>query len=497
MASYELSHITGKGLLLLNHALIGNTTLNFTRMAVGRGQVPSSDYSNLTGLVDEITEIEIDITSKRLNNDGTSSVIGHFTNKELTETYFINEVGLFALDVDGNEILYSYTTANGDGDYIGNKDSVIILENLEFITFVSNISSMYFEVFESRYAKDVFVETDEVDAKNVEEAIIELSQEIKAKPSKYLTTITHNLGKYPIVQVLSTRGAYGIGDFGALPFGGFYAITEVTRQRHTDNNSFDLLVNDDLKLTNPLVTKLSEQEWVITFDDTDISLIVLLNTAGTVYVDNTGEVVSVDTYTKDEIDGKNGVSSFVVYCNGGQVNNNASDPNTSFTPSVKDKWCNIPMKASTLVDANNAKAISYYANFVPGADEAPFVNDIAEKTELVTFEPMCFMQNKIKYNSAVRVIAHKADVPEADTLVDALNFSDDVILLAQQDFNETSPQRNGIIASRGLRSSVRDQTTGQVTNINGWVVKWQMLTDNLNDYMSDKSYFIVTFHHKK
>lgn len=90
-------------------------------------------------------------------------------------------------------------------------------------------------------------------------------------------TVNHNLGKYPQVDMLSTTGAFGIGGYGDLPYGGGGTQTESVKILHNDRNSFNVVVPNQLNLSNPTVNEIVEsEEYAIVFDNTNTSLNLIL-----------------------------------------------------------------------------------------------------------------------------------------------------------------------------------------------------------------------------
>ncbi len=101
----------------------------------------------------------------------------------------------------------------------------------------------------------------------------------KIYPQKELNvTINHGMGKYPIVELLSGIGAYGVGGYGELPYGGSDVQTENLKVLHNDKNSFKIVVPKGLDLGTAEVNEIVEQEeYAIVFDsDTNVSLSVIL-----------------------------------------------------------------------------------------------------------------------------------------------------------------------------------------------------------------------------
>ncbi len=273
MSNFQPTQLTNQGYTLLSKVLAGVTELKYTKMAIGDGQVESSDYKELTSLVNK--KMEVDIRDIKVNGDGSATIKGSYSNIGLTETIQINEVGVYADDPDVGEILYCYTTANGESNFIGQSSTTILYEDLEIQTYISSVESIIANIVMIVNAKNVELELEELKADNVHDGLKELYYSLK--PLNNIVTINHRLNRYPIVQVMSNENGFGVGGFGETHFGGSSAITETTRQEHISKNSFNLLVSDEFKLNNPKVNVVEVGKYyTVTFDDTNVSLEIIL-----------------------------------------------------------------------------------------------------------------------------------------------------------------------------------------------------------------------------
>lgn len=102
--------VTKRGLQLNTEIIDSGHTLKFTRMAAGTGLDPGTDYTELTDLVSFYADMEgMAYSPPQLDPGGNGysfSVLAHVDNTNLTTPIQITEVGIFAEDMDGNEILY-------------------------------------------------------------------------------------------------------------------------------------------------------------------------------------------------------------------------------------------------------------------------------------------------------------------------------------------------------------------------------------------------------
>lgn len=115
MAAFPKMTLTNAGQALQTKVLAG-TTLTFTRIALGDGQLNGQPIAPLTALISQKATVEVD--SVRVVNTTTARAAGFFSNKDISTGFWWRETGLFAQDPDNGEILYGYTNAGDAGDYI-------------------------------------------------------------------------------------------------------------------------------------------------------------------------------------------------------------------------------------------------------------------------------------------------------------------------------------------------------------------------------------------
>ncbi len=171
MANFNSMILTNKGQVLYAKGQAGKV-INFTKIAVGIGAIENTDPQTLTELVNH--KFDIAIQGKTVNTAEKAALIsGTLTNENMTESVYIQEIGLYAMDPDDGEILYSYASAGEYGDYtspasngpyswnyqvygaIGNAANVTVtLSNLQYDTSVIN-SNTTFSVIKGSNQKDI------------------------------------------------------------------------------------------------------------------------------------------------------------------------------------------------------------------------------------------------------------------------------------------------------------------------------------------------------
>lgn len=113
MASFGQLILTNAGLQAQYKAQSGES-LKFKRIGMGSGEF-SGNIAALTALVKEDISVAV-INGYTQNN--AYVVEGFFSNEALNVGFAWREIGLFAEDSDGNEVLYCYANAGDTYDYI-------------------------------------------------------------------------------------------------------------------------------------------------------------------------------------------------------------------------------------------------------------------------------------------------------------------------------------------------------------------------------------------
>lgn len=145
MASFKSTVITEKGHALMAKTLAGDNKMTFSKVCTSDYQYPAeTDFEKLTSLKNIKQTSEI--SSITLISDVSVKVRSIFENTDLTEGYYVRAVGLFAIDPDEGEILYSITIAN-QSDWMPPNNGVSASSILiDLITVISNASNVTIEV---------------------------------------------------------------------------------------------------------------------------------------------------------------------------------------------------------------------------------------------------------------------------------------------------------------------------------------------------------------
>lgn len=147
MANFNAAALTKKGIRLLAKTQAGQTGIQFTKAVSGSGSYASDEpLIDKEALKDQKQEFPIDKLS--VINDTTVSIRFSITNQQesgnLTEGYYVKEVGLFAVDSDEGEVLYAIATAVEDQwDYMPAYNSLMpAYITVEFYAEVSNAANV-------------------------------------------------------------------------------------------------------------------------------------------------------------------------------------------------------------------------------------------------------------------------------------------------------------------------------------------------------------------
>jgi hypothetical protein len=124
MADYKGVVLTQKGRQLLAKAQAG-AELRFTQVKIGDGETTDA-LEALTDLTNP--KLSLPITHLQAKSDGTCHIRTNITNEGLVQGFFVKEVGLFAYDETGAEVLYAVTTATNP-DYIPPDGSSTVINN--------------------------------------------------------------------------------------------------------------------------------------------------------------------------------------------------------------------------------------------------------------------------------------------------------------------------------------------------------------------------------
>lgn len=148
MGVFKNAVITEQGKELLAQAVLGTITLNFTTIKTSENKL-TSELANLTD-IGEIKQSQNVSSIERINTTSIQ-VSANFSNENyLGDGYYVRNIGLYAKNVQGEEILYSVSVADeseAPADYIPKFNGIgISTLIIDMITTVSNMANISVEV---------------------------------------------------------------------------------------------------------------------------------------------------------------------------------------------------------------------------------------------------------------------------------------------------------------------------------------------------------------
>ncbi len=108
--------ITNQGQELIAKMIAGTSTASFTKIQTSDYDYSTETLKDLTFLYD--VKQEALISSVTRTDTTMVEVIGAIDNSKLTAGYYVKALGLFASDIDGNEILYAVCIETENPDYM-------------------------------------------------------------------------------------------------------------------------------------------------------------------------------------------------------------------------------------------------------------------------------------------------------------------------------------------------------------------------------------------
>ena len=113
---------TPAGLNMIAKAIYGET-ITFTKLAIGNGAPGSTD--DVTSLENPLVEVGI---TKMDMSDGRVILTGQLTSSDINSSFYGTELGVYAKDSTGTEILYAYRYNKTDVDYYPATSSGRVIE---------------------------------------------------------------------------------------------------------------------------------------------------------------------------------------------------------------------------------------------------------------------------------------------------------------------------------------------------------------------------------
>ena len=148
--AYGKLYLTSQGLELASKTLLSKT-LQFTKFAIGDGELENDSMENIRDLINQVSIFNITKIKRDSNNQVT--VKGLFKNTDVANDFYLREVGLFAKDLDtGQEILFAYVNYGDEAEYINTSqeqkqefyyDLIIKVDNTGNVVIEINSETIY------------------------------------------------------------------------------------------------------------------------------------------------------------------------------------------------------------------------------------------------------------------------------------------------------------------------------------------------------------------
>lgn len=140
MPRYKGQKLTDKGHALLAKVIAG-ATLEFTRVALGDGAADPADWGRLTALANPVHSMAIQ--SKEIVDSRRVSLSARLYSTDLSDGFTLREMGIFAIDPDEGEILYSYENLGEDAETIPQSgDYTMLIRKYSIMIEVGNAANV-------------------------------------------------------------------------------------------------------------------------------------------------------------------------------------------------------------------------------------------------------------------------------------------------------------------------------------------------------------------
>lgn len=243
MANYLGWEITNKGRELLARAMNNETKINITKFKIGAGYNTGNDRE-LTDLLDKRNEFPINSYERKGNgNVEFTFIVSNKTGSgtsAITNSYKISEMGIYARDDFGTEILYAYNKGT-DGDYIpvfNGKNAIDIMEKC--IIVVDQSANLNVTIDSS----NTYITRDSAERNYVKKT--DFAEENKAGIVTLGTTANTALEGKRLAEIIGMEFGGNIQDTGIKTAGKFYYDT-VTKFYYECIVNNSLTYNDSSK----------------------------------------------------------------------------------------------------------------------------------------------------------------------------------------------------------------------------------------------------------
>ena len=139
--SFPQLKLTNAGKTIISSGLAGEP-ITFTKVCLGQGEKPEN-YADLTSVVSAVKDLPILEISV---GDGYADLSCEFSNTDLKEGFWWREIGVYAKNGDGTEILYAYAHSGDFAEYVPPYESNYLRTLLNIIVIVGDAENVSAEI---------------------------------------------------------------------------------------------------------------------------------------------------------------------------------------------------------------------------------------------------------------------------------------------------------------------------------------------------------------
>jgi hypothetical protein len=150
---YGQAYLTNKGAELASKTL-QSKALKFSKFVIGSGDIATDSIDNIKSLTDAINPVfDMAITNIMEEQKNQLTVSGLFKNTDIEESFYLKELGLYAIDLETNEeILFAYVNYGEKADFIDVSitekeelyfDMIITVDNADNVVINIDYNTVY------------------------------------------------------------------------------------------------------------------------------------------------------------------------------------------------------------------------------------------------------------------------------------------------------------------------------------------------------------------
>ncbi len=150
---YGQAYLTNKGAELASKTL-QSKALKFSKFVIGSGDIATDSIDNIKSLTDAINPVfDMAITNIMEEQKNQLTVSGLFKNTDIEESFYLKELGLYAIDLETNEeILFAYINYGDKAEYIDVSitekeelyfDMIITVDNADNVVINIDYNTVY------------------------------------------------------------------------------------------------------------------------------------------------------------------------------------------------------------------------------------------------------------------------------------------------------------------------------------------------------------------